>query len=115
MAQITSRFGAVPNVGTTYVIVGAAVPASTTWNMLLEIVNRTAAPIAFRAFIAASSWTTGEPLTTDLISAICYDTPLTAGQVFQVPFIVVKTTEKIVVRSSVANSADVMASGYAIT
>ena len=115
MANTTARFGANNNVGTTYVILGAAVPASTTWNVILTAVNRSASPIKIRGFVADTSWASGEPTSTALKAAFWYDTALVAGQVTQISFIVMNATEKIVVRSDTANSLDIMAAGIAIT
>lgn len=115
MAQITQRFGAVPNLGTTYVQVGPNVPAATTWNILLNATNRTGANSLLRAYIATASWVSTEPVGGTLVAAFCYDTILVAGQVFQVSYIILNAGEKLVVRASVAASIDVIVDGVAIT
>lgn len=115
MANTTTRFGANTSVGTTYVICGAAVPTATVWNVILTAVNRSASTITIRGFVADTSWSSGEPTGGTLKAAFWYDTPLTPGQVTQVSFIVMNATEKIVLRSSLASSLDVIAAGIAVT
>jgi len=116
MPQTTARFGAVNNLGTTYVRVGPAVPAATVWNTLINVTNRTGAPSNFRGYIADNTWASGEPTSgAGLIAAFAYDSPIAAGQVFQVSFIVLNAGEQLVVRASVASSLDVIADGIANT
>lgn len=109
------RFGEIASLGTTYAIVGAAVPASTTWNVLFNVVNRTGASSLLRLYIADTSWTTGEPTGGTLKAAIAYDLPINAGETVQISGTIVKTTEKLVARASVASSLDITAHGVAIT
>lgn len=109
------RFGELTSLGTAYTIVGAAVPASTTWNTLINITNRTTGTANLRLYIADTSWSSGEPASTTLKAAIAYDYPILAGDVVQISGIILKTTEKLVAYSSVASALDITANGVAIT
>lgn len=115
MARNETRFGELTSLGTTYTIIGAAVPSATKWNMLVNITNRTGASALLRLYIADTSWTTGEPTGGTLKTAIAYDLPIAAGDVVQISGIVANATEKIVARSSVATSLDISLQGVAIT
>lgn len=109
------RFGELTAVGTAYAIVGAAVPASTTWNMLVHVTNRTAAVASLRLYIADTSWSTGEPTGGTLKIALVYDYVVAPGEsVVVCSGIVVNTTEKIIARSSVNSSLDVSLHGVEI-
>lgn len=111
-----NRFGEVTSIGTTYTIVGAAVPAATMWNTHIHLLNRhTSTTIKVRVFIADTSWTTGEPTGGTLKTALAYDTSLAPGEMIQITGVIMKTTEKLVVRSDTASSLDVAFSGVAIT
>lgn len=108
------RFGEATGLGTTYTLLGT-VPASTTWNLLLNITNLTAAVVLFRAYIADTSWSSGEPTGGTRKVSIAYDLPIVVGDVVQISGFVMKTTEKLVVRADTAASLGVSASGVAIT
>lgn len=109
------RFGEVTALGSTYTIIGAAVPASTTWNVLFNITNRTTSSTAkLRLYIADNSWSSGEPTGGTLKTAVAYDMQIAAGEVVQITGIVYKTTEKIVAYSDTASSLDISANGVAI-
>lgn len=108
-----TRFGAVTALGATYTNL-YTVPASTTVNLLLNVTNRTATLAYLRVYIADTSWSTGEPTAGTIKAAIAYDMPITAGTVAQISGIVLNTTEKLVVYSSVAASLDIIASGVAV-
>jgi hypothetical protein len=110
-----TRFGEVTSLGTTYVICGAAVPSATVWNVLLVVTNRTGASANLRAYIADTSWSSGEPTAGTLKVAVAYDLTISAGAVVEISGFVMNATEKLVVRSSVAASLDVSANGIAIT
>ena len=110
-----TRFGEIASLGVTYTIVGSAVASATTWNLLLAVTNRTGANANLRAYIADTSWSSGEPTGGTLKAAIAYDLPIAAGDVVQLSGYVLNATEKLVVRSSVAASLDVTAQGIAIT
>jgi hypothetical protein len=110
------RFGELSAVGLTYVIVGAAVPSSTTWNMLVHVTNRTTSSSLLRLYIADATWTTGEPTSTALKVALAYDFLVAPGDsVVVCSGIIVKATEQIVARSSVASSLDISLHGVEIT
>ena len=109
------RFGEIASLGTTYTIVGAAVPSVTKWNVLVNVTNRTAAASLLRLYIADTSWTTGEPTGGTLKVALAYDRSIAAGAVVQITGIIMKTTEKLIARASVAASLDICANGVAIT
>lgn len=113
MARTEKQFGYSALVGTTYVSLGQ-VPAATKWNLLLNVANRTASSAKLRAYIADTTWTTGEPTGTTLVAAIAYDRTITAGDVFQVSGVVMSAGQKLVVYSSVASSLDCIASGVEI-
>lgn len=113
--RLEDRFGEITALGTSYAIVGAAVPSSTTWNILVSVTNRTGASANLRLYVADTSWSSGEPTGGTLKAAIAYDVPIAAGDVFQVSGIIMKTTEKLVARASVASSLDITAQGVAIT
>lgn len=112
--RLEDRFGELTALGTTYTIVGAAVPASTSWNLLINVTNRTADTVKLRLYIADTSWSSGEPASTTLKAAIAYDYPILAGDVVQISGIIMKTTEKLVAYSSVASALDITANGVAI-
>jgi hypothetical protein len=108
------RFGETTALGTTYTNIGT-VPSSTTWNILLNVTNRTTSPVLLRAYIADTSWASGEPTGGTLKAAIAYDLSISAGEVLQITGIILKTTEKLIVRSNTASSLDITANGVAIT
>lgn len=109
------RFGELTALGTTYTIVGAAVPALTTWNLLVNITNRTASPVNLRLYIADTSWSSAEPSGGTLKTAICYDWIISPGIPVQISGFIMKTTEKLIARASAASSLDIAANGVAIT
>lgn len=113
--RLEDRFGELTALGTTYTIIGSAVPASTTWNLLVNVTNRTAGVVKLRLYVADTSWTTGEPTGGTLKAAIAYDTPIAVGDVWYDSGVVMKTTEKLVARSDTAASLDILVSGVAIT
>lgn len=117
--RLEDRFGELTGLGTTYTIIGAAVPASTTWNTMITVTNRTsagtAAVVNLRLYIADNSWTTGEPTGGTLKAAIAYDAAIAPGDVLQISGVVVKTGEKLIARSDTASSLDITVSGVAIT
>jgi hypothetical protein len=108
------RFGEATGLGTTYTLLGT-VPASTTWNLLVNVTNRTAGVVKLRLYVADTSWTTGEPTGGTLKAAIAYDTPIAVGDVWYDSGVVMKTTEKLVARSDTAASLDILVSGVAHT
>lgn len=108
------RFGQVTGLGTTYTSIGT-VPSLTMWNLLINIANRTASAAKLRAFIADTSWSTGEPTGGTLKAAIAYDLSIAAGDVVQITGIIMKTTEKLVMWSDTASALDITAQGVAIT
>ena len=108
------RFGELTALGTAYTIVGAAVPASTTWNTLINITNRTTGTAKLRLYIADTSWTTGEPTGSTLKAAIAYGYPILAGDVVQISGVILKTTEKLIAYSDTASSLDITANGVSI-
>lgn len=110
--RIEDRLGAAKDVGTTYVNVGT-VPASTTFNVLVHIAALAACNL--RLYVAASSWTTGEPTGSDLIATLAKDMPLVAGEVAQITGVIMLTGEKLIARASVATAVDVLAQGVEIT
>lgn len=110
-----NRFGQVTALGSTYTIIGSAVPSSTTWNVLFNITNRTSSVANLRLYIADNSWSSGEPTGGTLKTAVAYDMPIAVGDVVQISGIVYLTTEKIVAYSSVASALDITAQGVAIT
>lgn len=109
-----TRFGVATALGTTYTNL-YTVPASTTVNVLLNITNRTTTTAKLRAYVADTSWASGEPTGGTLKAAIAYDYSITGGAVLQISGIVMNTTEKLIVRSDTASSLDLIASGVAIT
>jgi len=113
-ARLEDRFGELTALGTSYTIVGGAVPASTMWNLLVNVTNRTTGTAKLRLFIADTSWTTGEPTGSTLKAAIAYDLGIIPGDVVQISGIVMKPTEKLVARSDTASSLDITANGVSI-
>lgn len=113
--RLEDRFGEITALGVTYTIVGAAVPASTSWNLLVNVTNRITTVSNLRLYIADTSWSSTEPTGGTLKAAIAYDMPINPGDVVQISGIVMKTTEKLVARASVAASLDITAQGVAIT
>ena len=113
--RLEDRFGELTALGTTYTIIGGAVPASTTWNTLVHATNRTASAVKLRLYIADTSWSSGEPTAGTLKVALAYDMDIIGGESVQITGIVVKTTEKLVARSDTASSVDISVSGIAIT
>lgn len=109
------RFGEVASLGTTYTLVGAAVPGGTTWNVLVNVTNRAATPAKLQLFIADGSWSSGEPTSGALKAAIAYNTVWQPGDVRQISGFIMKAGEKLVARSDTAASLDVTANGIAIT
>ena len=105
------RLGAAKDVGTTYVNVGT-VPASTTFNAIVRTVCHVACSV--RLYIAANSWTTGEPTGSDLVAKLAYDRPMVVGEVIEDTGIILETGEKLIARASAAG-VDVLAHGVAIT
>lgn len=112
--RLEDRFGEITSLGTSYTNIGT-VPSLTTWNVLVNVTNRTAAVANFRMYVADTSWSTGEPTGGTLKAAIAYDMPIAAGETVQISGFIMKTTEKLIVRSSTATSLDVTANGVAIT
>lgn len=108
------RFGELTALGNTYTIIGAAVPASTTWNILVNVTNRTSSVSNLRLYIADNSWSTGEPTGGTLKAAIAYDFPIGIGDVAQISGIIIKTTEKLIAWGSVASSLDITVNGMEI-
>lgn len=115
MPRLEDRFGELTALGTSYTIVGGAVPSSTTWNLLVNITNRLTSTVKVRLYIADASWSSGEPTGGTLKAAIAYDLPIAAGDVVQISGIVMKTTEKLIARSDTADALDITAQGVAIT
>jgi len=113
--RLEDRFGEVTALGTSYTIVGAAVPTSTTWNVLVNVTNRLTKSVKLRLYIADTSWSTGEPTGGTLKIALAYDRPIAAGEVVQISGFIMKTTEKLIARSNTASSLDISANGVAIT
>lgn len=113
MARTESRFGATTALGTTYTSLGA-VPAATTWNVLLNVTNRLTSSVKLRAYIADTSWSSGEPTGGTLVAAIAYDTVISPGAVLQISGIVLATTNKLVVWADTGSALDIIASGVAI-
>lgn len=109
-----TRFGQVTALGSTYTNI-ATIAASTTANILLNITNRTASQVNFRAYVADTSWSSGEPTGGTIKAAIAYDMPIAAGDVVQISGVTMLTTEKLVVYSGTASALDILASGVAIT
>lgn len=114
MARTETRFGATNALGTTYTSLGT-VPASTTWNVLLNATNRLTSVVKLRAYIADTSWASGEPTGSTLIAAIAYDYPLGPGDVIQISGVVLAATNKLIVWADTGSALDVIASGVAIT
>lgn len=116
---LEDQFGAVVGAGTDYVIVGTDVPAATKWNTLMSFVNVHSDTILVRAYIADADWvdhtTSGEPNSTELVVRLLYDKPLAKGAVLDLSGRILLTDQKLVVRSNVAASLDVLLSGVAIT
>jgi len=108
-----TRFGVATALGATYTLL-YTVPASTTVNLLLNVTNRTATLAYLRAYIADTTWAAGEPTGSTIKAAIAYDMPISAGAVAQISGLVLNTTEKLIVYSSVAASLDIIASGVAV-
>lgn len=115
MAYADDVFGQVTALGSTYTIIGSAVPASTKWRILFNITNRTSSVAYLRLYRADNSWSSGEPTGGTLKAAIAYDVPVAVGDVLQITGIVLLTTEKIVAYSSVASALDITAQGVAVT
>jgi len=114
MARIETRFGVATALGMTYTSLGT-VPALTTWNLLLNVTNRTVNTVAFRAYVADTSWSSGEPTGGTIKASIAYDYSVSGGAIFQVTGIVMNATEKLIVYSGTASALDVIASGVAIS
>ena len=115
MARTESRFGELTALGTTYTIIGSAVPSSTTWNTHFSITNRLSVTALLRLYVADNSWSSGEPTGSTLKAAIAYDLPIAPGDVVQISGVIFLTTEKIVARSNTASSLDITANGVVIT
>lgn len=113
--RLEDRFGEITGLGVTYTIVGAAVPSSTSWNVLVNVTNRAASVSNLRLYIAGTSWSSAEPTGGTLKVALAYDLPVAVGDVVQISGVVMKTTEKLIARASVAASLDISAHGVAIT
>lgn len=108
------RFGETTALGTTYTLLGT-VPSATTWNVLLTVCNRTAAGALLRVYVADTSWSSGEPTGGTLKWAVCYDLPISPGEVVKISGFIMNATEELVVRSDTASSLDVAAQGIEIT
>jgi hypothetical protein len=109
-----TRFGQVASLGATYTNI-ATIAALTTANLLLSVANRTTGPVKLRAYVADTSWSTGEPTGGTLKAAIAYDLPIAGGAVIQISGIVANTTEKIIVYSDTASALDILLNGIAVT
>lgn len=114
MTRTEDRLGVAKAVGTSYTNLGT-VAASTTWNLTLQAVNKTSGAVVIRAFVADSSWSTGEPTGSTLQYAICYDFTLEAGQTVQFGPEILLTGEKLIVRSDTASAVDFVGMGVKIT
>lgn len=114
MTRVESRLGVSVGVGTTYVNVGT-VAAATTWNLILEAVNKTAGIVKLRAYAADATWASTEPTGSTLQYTICYDLPIEVGETVQISGIILLTGEKLVVRCDTATGVDVAAMGVKIT
>ena len=109
-----TQLGVSTALGTTYTNL-YTVPAVTTANVLLNITNRTAIAATLRAYVADTSWASGEPTGGTIKAAIAYDHYIMPGEVVQISGIVMATTNKLIVRAGTASSLDVIASGVLIT
>ena len=115
-SRIETQFGTVKDLGTTYTQVGSAVASGHEYNLHLNVTNVSASAVTgFRAYIADTSWSSGEPTGSTKVAAIVFDMPLAVGQTVQITGIVLTATQELVVRSSAATSVDVIASGVDIT
>jgi hypothetical protein len=114
MVRAESSFGAVSALGATYTLL-ATVPSATTWNLHLHIANRLASTVKLRAYIADTTWASGEPTGSTLVAAIAYDLAIDANEVLQITGIVLTATDELVVYADTASSLDIIASGVAIT
>lgn len=115
MARTETQLGVTTALGTTYTQIGSDIAASTTFNLHLNITNRTTGTAKLRAYVADGTWTTGEPTGGTLKAAIAYDLAISPGEVVQISGIVMATTNALVVRSDTASSLDIIASGVSIT
>ena len=100
------RRGYKSSVGTSYVNCGT-VPASTTDVALISVTNRTAGNVKFRGYVAAATWTTGEPTGSDLIASFAYDYTVAPGAVIQISYIIAAAGEQFIVRSDTASALDI--------
>lgn len=114
--HLEDRFGETTSLGTTYTQIGPDVPSATKWNILMNVANRLTGTVKLRAYIATSSWTTGEPTGGDLVAAIAFDMPIYANsEPVQISGIIIKATEQVIVRSDTASALDITLNGVAIT
>lgn len=113
-SRIEAQFGAVKDLSTTYTQVGSAVASGHLHNVHLNVTNSAATARTFRAFIADTSWSSGEPTGSTKFAAICFDLPIAVGQLVQITGVILSATQELVVWSSGAG-IDVIASGVDIT
>lgn len=115
MARTETQLGVYTALGTAYTQVGSDIAASTTFNLHLNVTNRTTNTAKLRAYVADGTWSSGEPTGSTIEAAIAYDLPIAPGEVVQISGIVMATTNALVVRSDTASSLDIIASGVSIT
>jgi hypothetical protein len=115
VARDEEHFGAAVALGATYTNIGT-VPGSTKWNVLLNVTNRLTKAVKFRAYVADTSWTSGEPTGGTLKFAITVDEIINPGDPpRQISGIIMEATEELVVYCDTASALDVSAQGIAIT
>jgi hypothetical protein len=111
VARIETRFGVAPALGTSYTQLGSDVPSNKRWNVLLNICNITSSAATFRAYIADTSWTTGEPSGGTLIAPVALDVVIGPADVVQIGGIILHETDALVVRAGTESSLSVIAQG----
>lgn len=115
MARVETQHGVTASLGTTYTSLGQ-VPAATTWVVVLTVTNRLTSTVKLRAFVADTSWASGEPTGSTLKAAIAYDTIIGPGEVWVSPAAVTMlTTQKLIVYADTGSALDIVASGYSLT
>ena len=114
MPRTESQLGVTTALGTTYTNL-YTVPASTTATVHLNVTNRLTSTVKLRAYVADTSWSSGEPTGGTLKAAVAYDMLLGPGEVVQITGFVMATTNKLVVYADTGSALDIVASGVLLT
>ena len=114
-SRIETHFGTTKDLGTTYTQIGSGIASGHLLNLHLNVTNLLTSVVKLRAYIADTSWSSGEPTGSTKVASIAFDVPVAAGETLQITGVILAATHELVVRSDTASGLDVVASGVDIT